>query len=317
MLSVTDYTSKDFRGGMGEGGFFGHPEVYVLIIPAFGIVSHIVSTFSGKPIFGQIGMVYAMFSIGILGCLVWSHHMFTIGMDVDTRAYFTAATMVIAVPTGIKIFSWMATLYGGSLRFHTPLVFTVGFLCLFTFGGLTGVVLSNASIDVAVHDTYYVVAHFHYVLSMGAVFGLFAGFYYWTPKIVGKIFSELLGKIHFWTLFIGVNLTFFPQHFLGLAGMPRRIPDFPDSYAGWNSVSSFGSLVSVIATILFAYVIYDIFGRQIITNKHNNVKNNPWSIPSHFDDEMKFDLIETYKQLEWAVASPAPEHCFTSKPKQS
>jgi cytochrome c oxidase subunit 1 len=243
--------------------------------------------------------------------------MFTIGMDVDTRAYFTAATMVIAVPTGIKIFSWMATLYGGSLRLHTPLVFTVGFLCLFTFGGLTGVVLSNASLDIAFHDTYYVVAHFHYVLSMGAVFGLFAGFYYWTPKIVGKIFSELLGKIHFWTLFIGVNLTFFPQHFLGLAGMPRRIPDFPDSYAGWNLVSSFGSLVSVIATILFGYVIYDIFGGQTVSASKPEVKNNPWSIPSHFDDEMKFDLIETYKQLEWAVASPAPEHCFTSKPKQS
>jgi cytochrome c oxidase subunit 1 len=292
--------------------FFGHPEVYILIIPGFGIVSHIVSTFSGKPIFGYIGMVYAMFSIGILGFLVWSHHMFSVGMDVDTRAYFTAATMVIAVPTGIKIFSWIATLYGGSLRYNTPLLFTLGFLALFTIGGLTGVILSNASLDVAFHDTYYVVAHFHYVLSMGAVFALFAGFYYWTPKIVGRNINDFLGKIHFWTLFIGVNLTFFPQHFLGMAGMPRRIPDYPDAFSGWNQISSFGSLVSVVATLLFGYIIYDIFANERISN------NNPWAVIPYFTSEKEFKVEnQPVNTLEWTLASPIPFHAFKMLPVQS
>jgi cytochrome c oxidase subunit 1 len=292
--------------------FFGHPEVYILIIPGFGIVSHIVSTFSGKPIFGYIGMVYAMFSIGILGFLVWSHHMFSVGLDVDTRAYFTAATMVIAVPTGIKIFSWLATLYGGSLKYNTPLLFVIGFLALFTIGGLTGVVLSNASLDIAFHDTYYVVAHFHYVLSMGAVFALFAGFYYWTPKIVGRNINDLLGKIHFWTLFIGVNLTFFPQHFLGLAGMPRRIPDYPDAFSGWNVVSSFGSLVSVVATLLFGYIIYDIFANEKIS------KNNPWENIPYFSSVYEYNNNDKPNNtLEWTLASPIPFHAFKMLPIQS
>lgn len=274
--------------------FFGHPEVYIMILPAFGVVSHVISTFSRKPVFGYLGMAYAMVSIGVLGFIVWAHHMFTVGLDVSARAYFTIATLVIAVPTGIKVFSWIATMWGGAIRFTTPMLFATGFVLLFTIGGLTGVVLANGEVDVVLHDTYYVVAHFHYVLSMGAVFGLFSGFYYWIGKMSGYQYNETLGKIHFWLTFIGVNVVFFPMHFLGIAGMPRRIPDYPDAYSGWNYVSSIGGFLSGFAALFFFYVLYRVFRDKV------KCPDNPWG--------------EGATTLEWHVSSPPAFHTFEEQP---
>ena len=291
--------------------FFGHPEVYILIIPAFGIISTTISAYSNKSVFGYIGMVYAMMSIGILGFIVWSHHMYTVGLDVDTRAYFTAATLIIAVPTGIKIFSWLATCYGGSIKLTPSMLFALGFVFMFTIGGLSGVVLANASLDIAFHDTYYVVAHFHYVLSMGAVFAMFSGWYFWIPKIIGLYYNILLSKVQFWILFIGVNLTFFPQHFLGLQGMPRRVSDYPDAFSGWNLVSSIGSIVSVIAAGLFLFITY----YQLTEEKP--VSGNTWWRPEYFNDHLMGALYNGSDSLEWALDSPPKPHAFVSLPLQS
>ncbi len=281
--------------------FFGHPEVYILILPGFGIISHIVSTFSKKPIFGYLGMAYAMVAIGFVGFIVWAHHMYTVGLSVDMKAYFTAATMVIAVPTGIKIFSWIATMWGGSIEFKTPMLWAMGFIFLFTVGGVTGVVLANAGVDHTLHDTYYVVAHFHYVLSLGAVFSIFAGWYYWFEKMFGIKYSEILGALHFWVMFIGVNLIFFPQHFLGLQGMPRRYIDYPDAFALWNKVSTWGYAIMLVGMAIFLICMADAFLRRRKATVDANGHGNPWG--------------EGATTLEWTLPSPPPFHQFNELPK--
>jgi cytochrome c oxidase subunit 1 len=274
--------------------FFGHPEVYILILPGFGMISHIVSTFSRKPVFGYLAMAYAMVAIGFVGFVVWAHHMYTTGMDLNLQAYFVAATMVIAVPTGVKVFSWIATMWGGSIDFKTPMLWAIGFIFLFTVGGVTGVVLANAGVDYQFQDTYYVVAHFHYVLSLGAVFAIFGGFYYWFEKMWGVKYREWLGALHFWITFIGVNLVFFPMHFLGLQGMPRRYVDYPEAFTFWNQVSSFGYAVTAVGVGVFLVVLLDamVFRRK--------AEANPWG--------------EGATTLEWTLSSPPPFHQFNELP---
>ncbi len=277
--------------------FFGHPEVYIMILPAFGIVSHVVSTFSKKPIFGYLGMAYAMVAIGVVGFVVWAHHMYTVGMNVNLKAYFLAATLVIAVPTGIKIFSWLATMWGGSIRFTIPMLWAMAFIFLFVIGGVTGVVLANAGVDAALHDTYYVVAHFHYVLSMGAVFGIFCGFYYWFGKMSGYQYNKWLASAHFWLFFIGVNVIFFPQHFLGLQGMPRRYVDYPEEYAMWNEVSTWGAYITLAGTFFFFAMLIEAFIAR------RRVGDNYWG--------------EGATTLEWTLSSPPPFHQFNTLPRIS
>jgi cytochrome c oxidase subunit 1 len=274
--------------------FFGHPEVYIMILPGFGIISQIVATFSRKPVFGYLGMAYAMVAIGVVGFVVWAHHMFTTGMSVDMKMYFTAATMVIAVPTGIKIFSWIATMWGGSVSFKTPMVWAMGFIFMFTVGGVTGVVLANGGLDDNLHDTYYVVAHFHYVLSLGAVFSLFAGFYYWFGKMSGRRLNEFLGHLHFWVFFIGVNVLFFPMHFLGNSGMPRRYPDYPEAFAYWNGVASTGYVIMAFGVLIFfVNVIWSLVAGP-------RAEGNYWG--------------EGATTLEWTLSSPPPYHQFETLP---
>jgi cytochrome c oxidase subunit 1 len=236
-----------------------------------------------------------MVAIGFIGFLVWAHHMYTVGLSVDTKAYFVFATMVIAVPTGIKVFSWIATMWGGSIEFKTPMVWAIGFVFLFTVGGVTGVVLANAGVDVVLQDTYYVVAHFHYVLSLGAVFAIFAGFYYWFPKFTGYMYSELLGQLHFWVTFVGVNLAFFPMHFLGLQGMPRRYVDYPDAFAGWNEVSSYGAFIAGFGVLIFLFMVAEAFVKK------RKAGDNPWGVGA--------------TTLEWTLSSPPPFHQFNELPR--
>ena len=275
--------------------FFGHPEVYIMILPAFGIISHVISTFSKKPIFGYLGMVYAMIAIGFIGFIVWAHHMFTTGLSLNVQAYFMFASMVIAVPTGVKVFSWIATMWGGSISFRVPMLWATGFIILFTIGGVTGVVVASAGVDHSLTDTYYVIAHFHYVLSLGAVFAIFAGFYYWFPKMSGYLYNEGLAKVQFWVMFIGVNVLFFPQHFLGLSGMPRRYADYPEAYALWNLVSSSGAYISTAGFLVFFVIVAEAF------IKKRPAPANPWG--------------EGATTLEWTLPSPPPMHQFETLPR--
>jgi cytochrome c oxidase subunit I len=277
--------------------FFGHPEVYIMILPGFGMVSQVIATFSRKPVFGYLGMAYAMVAIGVVGFVVWAHHMFTTGMSMEVKMYFTAATMIIAVPTGVKIFSWIATMWGGSLTFETPMLWAIGFIFLFTVGGVTGVVLANGGVDNYMHDTYYVVAHFHYVLSLGAVFAIFAGFYYWFPKMSGRMYNELLGKLHFFIMFVGVNMVFFPMHFLGLDGMPRRIPDYTPAFTHWNQIATYGYMVTIAGmAIFFVNILWSLFAGK-------KAPDNPWG--------------EGATTLEWTLSSPPPFHQFSTLHKIS
>jgi cytochrome c oxidase subunit 1 len=277
--------------------FFGHPEVYMIILPGFGLISHVIATFSRKPIFGYLPMVYAMVAIAVLGFVVWAHHMYTVGMSLTQQSYFMLATMVIAVPTGVKIFSWIATMWGGSVEFRAPMLWALGFLFLFTVGGVTGIVLSQAGVDRVYHDTYYVVAHFHYVMSLGAVFGIFAGIYFYLPKMAGRMYPEFWAKVHFWMMFVGANLTFFPQHFLGRQGMPRRYIDYPEAFAYWNYVSSWGAFLSFASFLLFIGIIF-----YTLTRGARVTENNPWN--------------EYADTLEWTLPSPPPEHTFETLPKR-